>query len=84
MNFLLYFISGIIFISLIIPLIENIVSILSTITEYVTYIYAAKIFKIKQQLNLDQEEQHKNPIGFQTEAIGFYHSQEQTEEEEMK
>ena len=79
---LLYFILGIIFISFIVPLIENLLTIIATVTQYISYIYAAKIYKIKQQLGLtEQQEQKKNPIGFQTSAIGFSCQQEYEQEE---
>lgn len=70
---LLYFILGIVFIYVFIPIVDNLLTIFSTWTEYISYIYAAKVYKIKQELNMQQEEEEEshNPIGFATEAIGF-------------
>ena len=48
---LLYFILGILFISIGIPLIENLMSIVSAFVEYIVYVYAFKIYKIKKQMN---------------------------------
>ena len=73
---LLYFILGIIFISIIIPLLENLESLLSSYTEYLVYIIAYKITLLKtkikaQQLKI-QEEEDQFEIGFHhTEAKGF-------------
>lgn len=83
---LLYFILGIVFIYVIIPIVDNLLTIFSTWTEYISYIYAAKVFKIKQELNIEEEEeeQHHNPIGFATDAIGFSTEEDyETQEEEQ-
>ena len=65
---LLYFILGILFISLGIPLLENIQSLLSSWTEYLIYILAYKIYLIKQKIkemsDEEQEEQEEFKIGF--------------------
>ncbi len=69
---LLYFILGILFISIGIPLIENLMSIVSAFVEYVVYVYAFKIYKIKKQMNeKGQEKQTKYPMGFQTSVVGY-------------
>ena len=47
---LLYFILGIIFISIIIPLLENLESLLSSYTEYLVYIIAYKITLLKTKI----------------------------------
>lgn len=70
---LLYFILGIVFIYIFIPIIDNLLTIFSTWTEYISYKLAAKVYKIKQQLNIsnEQEEEKSNPIGFTTDCVGF-------------
>lgn len=69
---LLYFILGVLLVSFILPLLENISSIISGFAEYVVYILALKIHKIKQQINPEEnDEEEKAPIGFQTTAIGY-------------
>lgn len=45
---LLYFILGIVFIYIFIPIIDNLLTIFSTWTEYISYKLAAKVYKIKQ------------------------------------
>lgn len=50
---LFYFILGILFISLGVPILENIESIISTFTEYIVYIFAYKVFLLKQKYNPD-------------------------------
>ncbi len=71
---LLYFILGILFIYLIIPLLDMAIGILNAKTQYTTYKYAFKIYQIKKQMGLeeqDQEQGGKIPMGFATEAVGF-------------
>lgn len=70
---LLYFIFGIVFIYIFIPIIDNLLTIFSTWTEYISYKFAAKVYKIKQELNIqdDSDEDKSNPIGFATDCIGF-------------
>lgn len=85
---LLYFILGILFISIIIPLCSFFQSFLDILIEYITYNYAYKVNKIKllmekQSEELEQEEEKKNPIGFYTQAIGFQKDdQEEYQQEE--
>lgn len=84
---LLYFILGIVFITIGYPLMQNIASVFQAITQYTVYKYALKIYKIKKQMGVDQEltvqEQH-NPIGFRSsvEAIGYEISSDQDQEED--
>ena len=71
---LLYFILGIVFIYIFIPIVDNLLTIFSTWAEYISYKFAAKVYKIKQQLNVsnEQEEEESNPIGFATtDCVGF-------------
>ena len=71
---LLYFILGVVFIYIFIPIIDNLLTVFSTFTEYLCYKFALKIYEIKKELNItDEEEDEKssNPIGFSTECIGF-------------
>lgn len=69
---LIYFILGILLISVILPITNFFQSFLQIFIEYITYTYAYKIYKIKEKMKEnDQEEEDKNPIGFHTEAIGF-------------
>ncbi len=82
---LLYFILGILFISIGIPLIDNLMSILSTHTELIAYKVAFKIYKIKKEMKIDdddQEEQKKHPMGFQTSVVGYDIEEPYQEQEE--
>lgn len=47
---LLYFILGIIFVTIVLPIIDNLVSIITSYTEYITYIIAAKVYHIQKEL----------------------------------
>lgn len=53
---LLYFILGILFVSLGIPLLENIDTIISTFVEYIVYILAYKIVKLKKKIKEESPE----------------------------
>lgn len=69
---LLYFILGILFISLGIPVLDALSSIVSAWSQYIVYTYAFKIYSIKQKMGLDQEDQEEEGtkiLGF-TSAIG--------------
>ncbi len=44
---LLYFILGAIFVSVVLPIIENLLSCLSSWSEYISYVFALKVYKIK-------------------------------------
>ena len=68
---LLYFILGILFISLGIPVLDALSSIVSAWSQYIVYTYAFKIYSIKQKMGLDEEQdqQETKILGF-TSAIG--------------
>lgn len=69
---LLYFILGILFISLGIPILDALSSVVSAWSQYIVYIFAFKIYTIKQKMGLDQDEQEEKEtriLGF-TSAIG--------------
>ena len=68
---LLYFILGILFISLGIPVLDALSSIVSAWSQYIVYTYAFKIYSIKQKMGLDkeQDQQETKILGF-TSAIG--------------
>lgn len=80
---LLYFILGILFISLGIPILDALSSIVSAWSQYVVYFFAFKIYSIKQKMGLNQEEedQEKQILGF-TAAIGDQIIPEQDYEQE--
>ena len=67
---LIYFILGILFITLGIPILQAFSSIVSAWAQYVVYIFALKIYNIKQRMEKEEQEEESNPIGFQVEAIG--------------
>lgn len=80
---LLYFILGIIFISICVPLLQSLASIFSAIGQYVVYIFAFKIYKIKKEMNIEeQEEEQANQIGFATSVVGAEIPVEYEEEEQ--
>ena len=69
---LLYFILGILFISLGIPILDALSSVVSAWSQYVVYIFAFKIYTIKQKMGLNQDEEEEKEtriLGF-TSAIG--------------
>lgn len=69
---LLYFILGILFISLGIPILDALSSVVSAWSQYIVYIFAFKIYTIKQKMGLDQDEEEEKEtriLGF-TSAIG--------------
>lgn len=69
---LLCFILGILFISLGIPILEALSSAISAWSQYIVYIFAFKIYNIKQKMNLDQDQEDTSEnkiLGF-TSAIG--------------
>lgn len=65
---LFYFLLGILLISLGIPILDNLTSILSAVTQYIVYSFAFKIYKVKKQMGIDQnqkqQEESKQLIGF--------------------
>lgn len=71
---LLYFILGIVFIYIFIPIVDNLLGIISTWAQYTSFKFAAKCVKLKKQYGIEveqQEEESENPIGFvYTEAVG--------------
>ena len=78
---LVYFILGILFISILLPAIDNFMTIMSSWVEYKVYVLAFKIYKIKKDMGIDatppEEEEQINPIGFvSTTAIGNEISEE--------
>lgn len=81
---LLYFILGILFISIGIPLIDNIMSIFSSYTQLLTYKIAFGIFKLKKEMHVDDDEQEskKIPMGFQTSVVGYEIEEPYQEQEE--
>ena len=70
---LVYFILGVLLTTVFIPIVDNINSIISAFVEYVVYIFAFKIYAIKQKMNISDKEDNHNPIGFQTDAIGTFY-----------
>ena len=65
---LLYFILGILFLALGMPIIQNTVSVLTAISQYIVYYFAYKVVKIKRSIGQqDQEQEQQIPpaIGFQ-------------------
>ena len=69
---LLYFILGILFISLGIPILDALSSIVAAWSQYVVYILAFKIYTIKSKMGVEEEEEQeeKQVLGF-TSAIGI-------------
>ena len=86
---LLYFILGIVFIYIVIPLIDSLLAIISTWAEYQNYKIAVKCIKIKKQYGIqvsqEQDQSPSNPIGFTyTEAVGIPVQTEEFQEEEQE
>lgn len=69
---LLYFILGILFISLGIPILDALSSIVSAWSQYIVYIFAFKIYAIKSKMGAEgeEEQEEKQVLGF-TSAIGI-------------
>ena len=68
---LLYFLLGILFFAIGIPILEAISSTVSAISQYIVYIFALKIYKIKKEMEeSDQEEQQETQVMGFTSAIG--------------
>lgn len=82
---LLYFTLGILLISLGIPILENLSSIIQAWSQYIVYIFAFKIYTIKQKMNIKDDEQEQTKVLGFTSAIGTeipseeYFEQEQEE-----
>lgn len=69
---LLYFILGILFISLAVPILEALSSIITAWSEYIIYTFAFKVYQIKLQMGEkgeEEEDEQVRVIGF-TEAVG--------------
>lgn len=88
---LFYFILGALFMTVGVPLLQIIVSIVTAWSELVVYKLAFKVYELKRQMEVDdqdQQEEKKFPMGFQTtDAIGAvienpdYEEQEEQEEQ---
>ena len=66
-----YFILGVFFISFVIPVLNQLMSIIESLSEWVVYTIAFKIYRIKKQINIedkDKEEDEKE-IGFQINNV---------------
>lgn len=61
-----YFILGILFVSFILPLLEQLLAIISALCDFIVYKYAFKVYKIKKDMGLDEQQQDQdlNIIGF--------------------
>ena len=83
---LLYFLLGIVFIYIFIPIIDGFLSIFSTWTEYVNYKMVAKVMEIKKKYNIEvegEEEEELNPIGFVcTETMEIPNEEPEQQEED--
>ncbi len=71
-NFLL----GMLFILVCLPVIENLNTLLANRVQLSSYRTTKKIYEIKKQLSeigvMEQQEQHKNPFGFQApDCVGY-------------
>ena len=77
---LFYFLLGILLISLGIPILDNITSIFSAITQYIVYSFAFKIYKVKKQMGIDQsqkqQQEEKQLIGFEVENNQLLYQEE--------
>lgn len=76
---LFYFLLGILLISLGVPILDNITSIFSAITQYIVYSFAFKIYKVKKQMGISQEQQQeesKQLIGFDVEDSQLLYQEE--------
>lgn len=77
---LFYFLLGILLISLGIPILDNITSILSAITQYIVYSFAFKIYKVKKQMGIDQgqkqQQEDKQLIGFDVQDSQLLYQEE--------
>ena len=66
---LIIFLLGVLLALLIIPVLDNLMSVMSAWVEYKVYVLALKVYKIKQEISPSDEEQPKNPVGFQSTVI---------------
>lgn len=83
---LLYFVLGALFMLIGVPLLQSLVSIVSAWSESIVYKFALKVYKIKEKMNFEDEEDQENskkiPMGFQTEVIGTVIEDPEYEEEQ--
>lgn len=83
---LLYFVLGALFVTVGVPLLQSLASIISAFADYVIYNLAFKVYQIKQKMNLededDEQNSHRIPMGFQTDVIGTYIDDPEQEEQE--
>ena len=71
---MLYFILGILLVSLGLPVLEALSSIVSSWSEYVVYSFAFKIYKVKKEMGLnneEEEEEEKQILGFTSVARDY-------------
>lgn len=76
-----YFLLGLLFSYLCLPIIQNITSLIDTQTEYFIYKISAKTEKIKEDMAQPIEEQ-QTPIGFCLSPIEEYEQQKEEGDEE--
>ena len=82
---LLYFILGIIFIAIGIPFLEAITSILTAWSEYVVYIFAFKVYLLKEKMGIDKEKKQQEEqfqFGFQQSPVIEIERQQEEEEDQ--
>lgn len=83
MGFFISFIFGILFGVLILPVIEGLISVINQRMQVSIYKMEVSIAKCKAEIQklaeepLEEEEEGSNPIGFQTQAIGYELNQEE-------
>lgn len=75
------FLQGIIFISLLLPMIEGILSLFNQIIKHICTFIAVKTYGLEQSINKEEEETH-NPIGFQPPPIETIENYEEYEGDE--
>lgn len=81
---LFYFILGILFVSIVFPITSFFASFLDIYTEYITYVFTYKVYKIKTLMKSNQEEQQDSnfQMGFHTDVIGVKTPQQEQIEQE--
>lgn len=66
------FIKGMIFAGVGLTLVQCVSDLISSIDQYLCYKIAIPVYKMKQQIGADEQDEERNPIGFtSTQAIGF-------------
>lgn len=69
---MLFFILGMFFILLVIPIIDNLMVLLTNYVSLILQKTAKKIYDIKKEIGEDlKNSEESSPIGFQTECIGY-------------